>query len=617
MAMLFGALGGMLSAALLLWIVIGNPFFIDNLGIALLLFVVAPVIAMAVVGLIVGGVAALVTRGRAGAGPATARRWLLVGTIAVLAVTFVGRGVAAFSCRPGASTGLKAALIGVDGATWKVIRPMLAAGEMPNLASLIEDGSSGVLMSSSPMYSPRIFTTIATGKVADKHGVQGASDTTTDAVLVKRVWDILWEQNQWDYGLLEWYVTAPPEASPAGFNIPGPPTATVETEPADLQFLREIEQNAGGMQGGPVGLMNLALTAARRGATVTRLTELAGVATLKVRGASKLEVYRAQHETIVKLATDVALWQMRRSDIQMLAGVYRSTDRLSHAYWRYHEPEAFSGTSPADLEEYGTTIEDIYATVDEQLGRLRRCVEPDGVMLIVSDHGFQPRLKVHMEPFSFRTETLLRALGVDTSDLSYVNLGYGFYLQPLTTDEADNNARRAELEKLFSSAMVEGVGEPAFLVTNVDEVGTGDDYLEVHASKPLLNAVPDDPRVVVPSGESIRTTEFLTPSELSGAHDFDGVIVACGPQFTAGGDIPEASIFDVTPTLLTALGLPVANDMDGRPLVEAMTAEFLARHPVTAVESYETGERRKKEHANMDEMSEDLKEQLRSIGYIE
>jgi len=68
---------------------------------------------------------------------------------------------------------------------------------------------------------------------------------------------------------------------------------------------------------------------------------------------------------------------------------------------------------------------------------------------------------------------------------------------------------------------------------------------------------------------------------------------------------------------LAALGLPLANDMDGRPLVGCMRPDFLESHPVTAVQTYESGERRKKEHGSMDEMSEDLKEQLRSIGYIE
>jgi arylsulfatase A-like enzyme len=341
---------------------------------------------------------------------------------------------------------------------------------------------------------------------------------------------------------------------------------------------------------------------------------------MKARGASGLEVYRREHAAIVGLTTDVALWQLRRGGVEVLAGIYRSTDRLSHSYWRYHEPEAFADTDPAALDEFGNTIEDIYSLVDKQIGRLMPCLAPDGVLMVVSDHGFQPYLTVRAEPFAFRTETLLRGLGIDPSDLTYINLGYGFYLQPLTTDEQANAARRTELTKILSSATIEGTDIPAFRVENVDKGGTGDDYVEVDAAKELLNLIPQNPNIVTPDGKSVRTTDFMTASEWSGAHDFDGLIVVSGGPFTPGGSVREAGILDVTPTILAAMGLPVANDMDGSPLVEVMTSDFLSAHPITAVETYETEKREKREkqeHGSMETMSEDLKEQLRSIGYIE
>ncbi|MFH1864822.1 MAG: alkaline phosphatase family protein, partial [Candidatus Eisenbacteria bacterium] len=401
------AVGITLSAAFLIWFLMRNPLLVDSLGLSLLLFVVLPTVTFGMLGLLVGVLAGVLTRGRTrGRAGAFARRWLVAGLVVVVAVCAVGRGVAAMSARNGAGPGLKLLLIGVDGATWRVARPMLERGAMPNIAAAAESGSSGVLMSMSPMFSPRIFTTIASGKVADKHGVQGPSDTTTDAVLVKRVWDILWEQKGWDYGLVEWYVTGPPRASPGGFCIPGPPAVTPETVPPELSFLKSIERSAGGSRGGARELVGLAFTAASRGATVSRLVELAGVGLMKVRGAPKLDVYRRQHAAIVGLTTDVTLWQLRRGDVEVLAGIYRSTDRLSHSFWRYHEPEAFADTDAAALDEFGNTIEDIYSLVDEQIGRLMPCLAPDGVLMVFSDHGFQPYLTVRAEPFSFRTETL-------------------------------------------------------------------------------------------------------------------------------------------------------------------------------------------------------------------
>jgi hypothetical protein len=220
------AVGLTLSALFLIWLLIRNPFLVDSLGLSLLLFVVLPAATFGILGVLIG----VVVRGRSGTGK-LARRWLIAGLVVAVAACAVGRGVAATSARGRATPGLKLLLIGMDGATWRVAGPMMERGALPNLTAAAASGASGVLMSTSPMFSPRIFTTIASGKVADKHGVQGPSDTTTDSVLVKRIWDILWEQKGWDYGLVEWYVTGPPEASPDGFCIPGPPAIAPETVP--------------------------------------------------------------------------------------------------------------------------------------------------------------------------------------------------------------------------------------------------------------------------------------------------------------------------------------------------------------------------------------------------
>ena len=44
----------------------------------------------------------------------------------------------------------KVVVIGLDAATWTVIRPWMAEGKMPNLAKLMKAGVSGTLESYSP-----------------------------------------------------------------------------------------------------------------------------------------------------------------------------------------------------------------------------------------------------------------------------------------------------------------------------------------------------------------------------------------------------------------------------------------------------------------------------------
>ncbi len=62
-------------------------------------------------------------------------------------------------------------IIGLDGADWDQLEPMIARGELPNLAKLKNEGASGILLSDTPMMSPILWTSISTGKTPELHGV--------------------------------------------------------------------------------------------------------------------------------------------------------------------------------------------------------------------------------------------------------------------------------------------------------------------------------------------------------------------------------------------------------------------------------------------------------------
>ncbi len=66
---------------------------------------------------------------------------------------------------------MKVMVLGLDGATWDVLEPLIQSGLLPNLARLREQGSSGVLNSVFPPLSPVAWTGVMTGKNSGKHGV--------------------------------------------------------------------------------------------------------------------------------------------------------------------------------------------------------------------------------------------------------------------------------------------------------------------------------------------------------------------------------------------------------------------------------------------------------------
>src|SRR5437762_1856991 len=133
--------------------------------------------------------------------PVAWRRAMLV-VVALLACASISHSTRA-ATKPGAKRPQKATAsaervlwIGIDGADWSEINPLVAAGKMPNMARLLAHGASGPLLTILPLTkSPVIWTTIATGKTPAKHGINdfltGSIPTTSNQWLAKPVWEIL------------------------------------------------------------------------------------------------------------------------------------------------------------------------------------------------------------------------------------------------------------------------------------------------------------------------------------------------------------------------------------------------------------------------------------------
>jgi len=89
-------------------------------------------------------------------------------------------------------------LIGWDSADWKIIHPLVDAGQMPAMARMLEKGVTGNLTTLEPQLSPMLWTSIATGKHAYHHGVAGFTEVNAAGEVVPvaaatRQCQALWE----------------------------------------------------------------------------------------------------------------------------------------------------------------------------------------------------------------------------------------------------------------------------------------------------------------------------------------------------------------------------------------------------------------------------------------
>jgi arylsulfatase A-like enzyme len=85
-----------------------------------------------------------------------------------------------------------------------------------------------------------------------------------------------------------------------------------------------------------------------------------------------------------------------------------------------------------------------------------------------------------------------------------------------------------------------------------------------------------------------------------------------GPNVAAGRDLGTVSLYDVTPTLMWAMGAGVPSDGDGRVLFEAFDEAYASSQPVREVDG---GDIERDDDADADGQGE-VTARLRALGYI-
>jgi predicted AlkP superfamily phosphohydrolase/phosphomutase len=95
----------------------------------------------------------------------------------------------------------------------------------------------------------------------------------------------------------------------------------------------------------------------------------------------------------------------------------------------------------------------------------------------------------------------------------------------------------------------------------------------------------------------------------------NGIVLIKGPGIKAGHRLEQASIYDITPTILYLFDLPVGEDMDGRVLLDAFQEDYKENRQVRFISTYGSPleqAKAKKPRA----LDKEVLEDLRSLGYI-
>jgi hypothetical protein len=617
------ATGLLLGALTLLAIAVGAPAFLDPAVPAAAAILLGAALLGATLHMLTGAGAARLLVGLAGGallGAATALRvdaevawWIVVGCaaagaagVAVLAMWRVrspraavaaaaGLGALAVVARIVASPapvdgGL--VVVGLDGGTWTVITPLLDAGEMPATARLLREGTGAVLRSMEPSSSSILWTTIATGRTPEEHGIRDFYGTQNDQLHAARFWEVA-SANGSRVGMFQWLVTWPPDPLP-GFIVPDWLARDARTRPERLRFVKELEIALQRRQRPSLGAAaRIAGGALVSGLRFASVVDTARDGLVAWRLGAEPGWYRAGKMAQLALHGDVFLNEYRRQRPDVAAVVFYGSDALSHAYWKYHEPAGHPDVSPDDVQRYGDTIRDYYRRFDRFLARLLDTVGPDTTIVVLSDHGFRG---AEEHQLTVKTAPLLDLAGARD----------GFTAQAINRQAyltARTPAAAADVERV--AAVLAGLranGAPLLDVT-----ATPGERVTVELRP--MQGIADAETAVTGGAVPRRLADVLTRTTWSGSHDSAGILVMRGPKVPRGRRAPEIQLLDVAPTLLALLGLPVADDMDGR-----VRDELFVTPPVVRTVATWSGAMPARVSAGGTDA--DLEERLRALGYV-
>jgi predicted AlkP superfamily phosphohydrolase/phosphomutase len=538
---------------------------------------------------------------------------------------------------------MKTVIIGLDGATFDIIGPLVEAGRLPVLSRLMREGSSAPLRSTILPNSFPGWASCTTGTSEGMHGVfspfiknpasYGVRAMSGRDIMTRPIWDLLTEQGGRSI-VVNVPTTYPPEPLNGemitGMLTPGLgceftyPTSLKEQLLAALPgYLIEPGRNP---------------DKRARAAEFRRATEM--------------------HE----LAT---LFMMDRGEWDFLMVVFSVLDRAQHDFWADMDPN-HPRHDPGTTSEFRQFIHEVYERLDTSVGRVIDKLPGEARVFVVSDHGFCSELfevrvnellaarglLAFKSPGSRRSRARVRSLKEKISrrlrpaDSAVVGnvlekkVSYGgafldeidwartraFFAQDKgvwvnlagrenqgIVPASDFDSVAAEARNELLELISDEDGRPVFeqvLLRQEAFSGRGSDRL------PDLVMIPHRDEYVY--NERSSYGEVIVPADsTTGTHSRDGIFIAWGKGIGEQVEFKQRlNLRDVGPAALASLGSTLTTDMDGRPIPEVFTKDSI---PSRQGSSYRSSEREAPSPASVYNTGEEaeLRERLRALGYIE
>ena len=286
-------------------------------------------------------------------------------------------------------------LVGWHAAGWDVITPLLDRGELPNLARVLQQGVMGSMTSVRPLMEPMVYSSLATGKYPEKHGIFGtheigghgklARPITSLSRRAKAFWEIL-PQNDVLCNVVNFPTAEPAEETSGSFvscaffgcqrTSSWSPVHVPEDSvwPADLaSTLQEFIVALEDLDPPTVGLF------------VPRMSELS------FRDNRLARIAGAVTQTLSVHA--VATWLMENSQWRVMSVNYPAIEVFSRQFLQYHPPR-LDWVDPEEFDLFKDVVNSSVRLCDLLLGRVLELAGEDAAVIIYSPRAYQAHHRV-------------------------------------------------------------------------------------------------------------------------------------------------------------------------------------------------------------------------------
>jgi predicted AlkP superfamily phosphohydrolase/phosphomutase len=539
----------------------------------------------------------------------------------------------------------KVVIIGLDGATFDYILPLIEKGRLSTLSQLIGSGCWGDLESTIQPITGAAWPSFMTGKTPAKHGVfdfiqQEVKDdvglVSSRSILGETLFDILSRKKRKVISI-NVPVTYPPWKV-NGYMV----TGMLSPENGEITYPPEFREELGDYR---VDIQS----SYREGREQDLIDDVRDLTERRARFS-------------VKILSE------KEWDLAMV--VFRGTDVIPHYFRKYADPN-HPDYHRSD-RRFKNAIRGVYEDADRAVGALLASIPKDSTVILMSDHGHgrmrrminlniwmlrngflalkkTPRVSMKYTLFRFglSPENVYRTLArfgvqniiqrfsrqtrnkvlnamlsfsdVDWERTKAYSLGHvGQVYVNLKGREKNGIVNRGKEFETVRDDIVNGL-------LRLKDPETGEYVVEKVVKKeeiyhgPFLDRAPDlflftkdseyDAFALMAQNTDIFCDHFKGQS---GNHRLHGIFVATGPDICQGKRIENAKIVDILPTLLYAMDIAIPDDVDGHILTEIFSEEFRKTHSMR----FENAKSVEREKSHESDERDEIKERLKELGYL-